>query len=156
MVGRQQAIRDAIASFKKFKFSVDRFIKTLYHQKHAFYFRKVKQWSTCLWVSSKCSGLFSSLISSSRRMDCVNLYVSSNVSSMYQFKIFNQLYSRFHTSRTAGWMFGTYIPWSTVWLRVDDDWCQWHTAGSECDGREISKRRCQQCSWRAKDVREGM
>lgn len=34
-------------------YAVIRFQNSLYHQKHAFYFRKVKQWVDCIWVSIK-------------------------------------------------------------------------------------------------------
>lgn len=43
---------DVIVSFGKLSFAVDNFQGSLYHQKHAFYFRKVKQWKACLWVSA--------------------------------------------------------------------------------------------------------
>lgn len=33
--------------------AVIRFQSSLYQQKHAFYFRKVKDWVACAWVSTK-------------------------------------------------------------------------------------------------------
>lgn len=39
-------------AFKVLLFAAARFQGSLYHQKHAFYFRRVKQWVVRLWVSS--------------------------------------------------------------------------------------------------------
>lgn len=42
----------AVKSLTVLCFAVTSFEKSLYHQKHAFYFRKVKQWTVCLSVST--------------------------------------------------------------------------------------------------------
>lgn len=43
---------NAVNSLKELYSAVNGFEKSLYHQKHAFYFRKVKQWSVSLLVST--------------------------------------------------------------------------------------------------------
>lgn len=42
---------EVMIAFRNLVLSVENFRKSLYNQKHAFYFRKVKQWMTCLSVS---------------------------------------------------------------------------------------------------------
>lgn len=59
VIERQTAINSTVISFSKIYSAMERFQGSLYHQKHAFYFRKVKKWVACIWVSSKiliCSG----------------------------------------------------------------------------------------------------
>lgn len=42
---------DVMVTFRCLFLYIDRFRESLYNQKHAFYFRKVTQWMTCLCVS---------------------------------------------------------------------------------------------------------
>lgn len=49
--GWLEAMRNGENILKELQSAVENLEKSLYHQKHAFYFRKVKQWSTCLSVS---------------------------------------------------------------------------------------------------------
>lgn len=44
-------MKEAVISFGRLFLTVREFQRSLYHQRHAFYFRKVKQWMTCLSVS---------------------------------------------------------------------------------------------------------
>lgn len=47
----QLAVLDMVIPFKELYSSVERFLVSLYRQKHAFYFRMVKQWAEFLSVS---------------------------------------------------------------------------------------------------------
>lgn len=47
----QIAMCKMVTSLKQLQLSVERFRSSLYRQKHAFYFRMVKQWTVCLSVS---------------------------------------------------------------------------------------------------------
>lgn len=44
-------MKTALASFVKLYSALDSFQRSLYHQKHAFYFRKVKKWVAFVRVS---------------------------------------------------------------------------------------------------------
>lgn len=48
--GRGDAMGEAVNSFRSLYLAVDSFRTALYNQKHAFYFRKVKSWETCIRV----------------------------------------------------------------------------------------------------------
>lgn len=47
-----EALKETVVSFGRLFLAVREFQGSLYYQKHAFYFRKVKQWMTCLSVSA--------------------------------------------------------------------------------------------------------
>lgn len=51
VIEQHEAIKAVIASFAKLHSVLDFFQRSLYHQKHAFYFRKVKKWVACVRVS---------------------------------------------------------------------------------------------------------
>lgn len=44
---------EAVNSFRSLYLTVDSFRTALYNQKHAFYFRKVKTWETCIRVRNR-------------------------------------------------------------------------------------------------------
>lgn len=51
LIERHKPINSLIASFGGLYFAASRLNGSLYHQKHAFYFREVKKWVDCLSVS---------------------------------------------------------------------------------------------------------
>lgn len=53
------AIGLAYDSFERLLGTIMVFHKSLYHQKHAFYFREVKQWEDCIKVSKSLLGVSS-------------------------------------------------------------------------------------------------
>lgn len=52
-LGKQTEFAAVIISFAKLLFGVKEFQESLNHQKHAFYFRKVRKWVACVRVSVK-------------------------------------------------------------------------------------------------------
>lgn len=50
---KQTEFAAVIISFAKLLFGVKEFQESLYRQKHAFYFRKVRKWVACVRVSVK-------------------------------------------------------------------------------------------------------
>lgn len=74
---RREAITVAAVSIGKVCIYASNFERSLYHEKHAFYFRKVKKWVICLWVSksivmpSRGCSLHTDVV----RMECLKSWV---------------------------------------------------------------------------------
>lgn len=64
-----------IISLGKLCFAASKFRGSLYHQKHAFYFREVKKWVDCLWVGSHSVSVSCYLPFHLDRTDCAQRMV---------------------------------------------------------------------------------
>lgn len=118
LIESRKPLNSLIESLGVLYFAASRFNGSLYHQKHAFYFREVKKWVDCLWVSSNLpdppnpDNCFAKGAMYVIRGNNNALASYGNISNIYE--------SRLHASWWCRWMFEFYLWWPPHQLGGDN------------------------------------